>query len=338
MKILFNLISCGLGNNGGTSTIIKSANTLQKLDHEVIIVDSGKNQHTWNSIECDHIIVKNLSDFPKGDAVIATGFKSVDTTIKLPPSCGKKYHYIRLLENYHYSNIQDFINVIKAPTIKIVNSICLQRKLLTTYNEPSIIIRPGYDFDKIYPLNIRGENREIIIGGLYNEGSKRKNKRTEWISFTYEFLKQKYNIKLYMFGSDGIPKFYTDLYIKNPSFEEKNKLFNMIDIWLSPSCSEGLHLTPAEALLTECSVVGNNSELSGTEDFLIDSETGLVSENNIESFIANTEILINHKNIRKEFGKKGRLKVMTLGTREENMQKLIAFLGENKNEKERRNN
>ena len=323
MKISFNLIGTGLGNNGGSQTLIKSANTLQKLGHDVTIVDGGKNRHTWNPIECNHLIVKDLKNYPLGDIVIATGFKTVDSTLKLSNKCGKKYHYIRLMETHICTNHQQMLGVIKAPTKKIVNSICLQRRLFTAYREPSTIIRPGYDFDKIYPLNIRENNKEIIIGGLYNEGSKRKHKRTEWIFKVYESLKNKYKIKLFMFGTDGVPKYKTDYYIKDPTLEEKNKLFNMVDIWLATSYSEGLHLTPAEALLTECAVVGNDSDLSGTEDYLINDQTGIVSKDDFNYFLANVEILVNHKMIRKELGKNGRQKVLSLGTREDNMKKMI---------------
>ena len=321
MKISFNLISCGLNNNGGSQTLILSANTLQKLGNIVTIVDSGKNQNTWNKIECNHKIIKNLKDYPTGDIVIATGFKTVDSTLKLSKECGIKYHYIRLFEDYVCNEVQ-LKEIIKAPTKKIVNSLCLQRKLLT-YEEPSIIIRPGYDFDKIFPLDIRKDNTDVIIGGLYSEGLKRKKKRTEWIVECYNYLKTKYNIKLFMFGANGTPNFKVDYYIKNPNFKEKNKLYNMVDIWLSPSCFEGLHIPPAEAMLTESVVVGNGSDQSGTEDYLIDNETGLVSEDNFNSFLANVEILVKHKILRKELGVSGRLKILSLGTREDNMKEMI---------------
>ena len=325
MKIAFNLISCGLGNNGGSTTIIRSANTLHEIGHDVTIVDSGKNKHTWNQIQCKYTIIKDLNDFPSGDAVIATGFRTVDSTLKLPDRCGIKYHWIRLFETYIFDG-DALTAMFKAPTKKIVNSICLQRKLLE-YNEPSTIIRPGYDFDEIYRLEIRQNNNCVILGGLYNEGSKRVNKRTNWIFETYDYLKNAgIPIKLYMFGSDGVPSRHIDKYLKDPSISEKNELFNQIDIWLAPSSSEGLHIAPAEAMLTECVCVGNNSDLSGTEDYLECYETGLVAENNLKSFIDCVEVLVSNKKAREEFGKSGREKVTSLGDRKTNMEKLICVL------------
>ena len=60
MKILFNLFGVGCGNNGGTLTLFKSANTLSKLGHDVKIIDSGKNQNTWFKLNVPHIIIKDI--------------------------------------------------------------------------------------------------------------------------------------------------------------------------------------------------------------------------------------------------------------------------------------
>jgi hypothetical protein len=324
MRISWNLIGVGLGANGGSNTIIKSANTLYKLGMDVTIVDTGTNKN-WNEIKCKHLIIEDLKDFPDGDAVIATGFKSVDSTLKLPPRCGKKFHYIRLFENYIFTG-DAMTAIMKAPTIKIVNSMCLQRKLME-YNEPSTIIYPGYDFNEIYPLNIRKNNKEVILGGLYNQGKKRSGKRTEWVFETYEYLKSKgYDVKLYMFGTDGTPSRHVDVYIKDPTKEEKNNLFNTVDIWLSTSCLDGLHITPAEAMITKCCVCGNKSDQSGTEDYLINEETGLVAEDNIEDFKRCVERLVNDRDLRIRFGENGRKKILSIGNRETNMKKMADLL------------
>jgi len=42
MDIIFDLRNVGLGNNGGSLTLIKSGNTLQEMGHCVCFIDSGK--------------------------------------------------------------------------------------------------------------------------------------------------------------------------------------------------------------------------------------------------------------------------------------------------------
>lgn len=323
MKIIFNLINVGLGNNGGSHTLVQSANTLHDLGEEVIILDSGPCKYTWDKLKVPHIRIKNPDEI-KADVVIATGTGSLKSTevLRIP----KKYHWIRGFETW-VTPEENLIKIIKnSSTKKIVNSICLKRKL-EKYNIQSDIIRPGHNFNNFNPLNLREKNQNISIGGLFNQGTKREQKRTEWIFDCYNILKKKYDLTLIMFGSDGIPNVDNNsIFVKNPEPAVKEKLYNMIDIWLSPSKLEGLHIAPQEAMLTECCVVGNNSEMSGTEDYLIDHETGLVSEDNFKSFLANVEILVKHKVLRNELGKKGREKILSLGNRKENIKRMIEFL------------
>ena len=325
MKISINLISCGIANNGGSKTLIESANILQELGHDVTIVDGGKNLNTWNPIKCNHIIIKDLKNFPLGDVVIATGINTVNSTMKLPESCGRKYMYTRGWEIWTLQEDKLIKTLRDSKCKKIVNSICLQRKL-EQFGMKSKIIRPGHNFDEIFPLNIRENNKKIILGGLYNEGAKRSKKRTEWVFKVYENLKTKYDIELILLGTHERPKFHTGKYFKNPDIKTKNEMYNMIDIWLSTSELEGLHIAPAEAMLTKSCVVTTNAEMSGVEDYVINNETGLVSENNFNSFLNNVEILIKNRLLRLKFGEMGREKILSLGDRKENMKKFINLL------------
>lgn len=322
MRIIINMIGVGAGNNGGSHTLIQSANTLQKLGMDVKIIDYSSPKYTWNKIEVPYIKVKNVNDI-NGDIIIATGFNSISTTNK--SKIKNKIHWIRGWEVWASPEEKLVKTIRESKCKKVVNSICLQRKLLQ-YNIKSKIIRPGHDFSDFFPLNIRNNNK-IIIGGLYNEGKKREKKRTEWIPKVYDILKkQHYNVELYMFGSDGHPKFYTDKYFKNPDIKTKNEIYNKVDIWLAPSELEGLHITPAEAMLTNCCVVGTNAEMSGSEDYLFHTKTGMVSQNTFYSFICNIEILMKNELLRKSLGEEGRTKILSLGDREENMKKFINLI------------
>jgi glycosyltransferase involved in cell wall biosynthesis len=266
MKIIFDLRKVGLGNNGGSSTLIKSGNALVELGHDVYFIDSMKNQHTWTQLKAQHIRVKNESNIPDADVIIATGYKSVGPTTKAPKRCGLKFHYIRAWETWQMSESQIVKQVLAAPLIKLVYSICLENKL-KQYNIPSHIIRPGYDFGQIFPKHIRDGRKNIIIGGLYREGVHGRRKRTEWLFETAGKLKNRYkNLKFWLFGSERRPhNSLVDKYIKSPSIGIKNEFYNNIDIWMAPTMSEGLHLPPAEAMLTECPVVSTDAELSGTQ-------------------------------------------------------------------------
>ena len=133
MKIIFDLRRVGLGNQGGSSTLVKSGNTLVNMGHEVIFVDSMKNKHTWTPLEAKHIRRHDDKNLPDGDVIIATGYKSVSKTMKAPAKCGIKAHWIRAWEHWQYSEKDIVDKVLKPDTIKLVNSICLQNKLKKYY-------------------------------------------------------------------------------------------------------------------------------------------------------------------------------------------------------------
>jgi glycosyltransferase involved in cell wall biosynthesis len=325
LRITFDVRNTGLGNNGGTLTLIKSANTLISLGNTVVFIDSGKNQHTWNKLNAEHIVVKNIEDIPTADVVISTGFKSVPLTVSLPERCGKlKVHYIRGWETWKYSEDQIVKQILTARTIKFVNSIGLYNKL-ANYNVKSFIVRPGNDFDDFSPLNQR-DDKNIVLGGLFH--SKHKTKRTDWILDTAQTLKKRFKtVKLYMFGVDKDPFFNViNRYVHQPTVKEKNLFYNQVHIWLSPSCLEGLHIVPQEAMLTECPVVCPDTPLNGTEDYLQNQLTGIVSKDNIFDFVRSVETLVKNPMLRIHLGKSGRNQILKLGNRELNMKILTSIL------------
>lgn len=327
MKIIFDLRNVGLGNNGGSSTLVKSGNTLVDMNHEVYFVDSMRNQHKWTPLKADHIIARNNTNLPSADFIIATGYKSVGPTIRSPGRCGHKAHWIRGWETWQMPEKDIVAKVLNAPTIKLVNSICLSRKLLR-YGIKSEIIRPGYDLDELTPnpkFSRKGRNI-IVLGGLYAAGKHRSIKRTDWIFDTYKTLKKKYDdLELWMFGNDVIPGGKVDNYFQRPTPQMKYYFYNNVDIWLSPAMQEGLHMPPAEAMMTQCPVVGTNADMSGTEDYLVHNYNGLVSKNSIKSFLINVEKLIKDEKLRVELGIKARYTMEALGDRKTNMQKLIEY-------------
>lgn len=330
MRITFDLRNVGLGNNGGSFTLVKSANTLVDMGHDVTFTDSVRNQHTWVPLKAKHKIVRQQGKMPFGDFVIATGYKSVKETLMAPQAAGRKCHWIRGWETWQYPEKKIIEKVLKPPTIKLVNGQCLQDKL-TSLGYESYLIRPGYDFGSLKPLNIRSKTGKIIIGGLNKQGRHANSKRTAWVFETVKALKRKHGkkIELWMFGMEPLPSTtVVDKYIRNPSIEQKNNIFNNVDIWLSTSMLEGLHMPPAEAMMTECAVVGTNAEMGGTIDYLKHEDTGIITDNNIHSFIQGVKKLVDDPKLRRKLGRKGRTRILEIGNRTNNMETLISLFSQ----------
>jgi glycosyltransferase involved in cell wall biosynthesis len=327
MKIIFDLREVGLGHNGGSLTLIKSGNALHDLGHEVTFIDSGRNQNKWEKLKPKHIIARNENQIPDADAIIATGYKSVGPTVKAPKRCGVKAIWIRAWETWQMPDEQIVKKVLKAPIHKIVNSTCLYNKL-KQYGVESDIIRPGYDFEQLYPRSIRQFNKDPIIGGLYREGIHGNRKRTQWLFETVKTLRaQGVSFQFWLMGSEKQPNdLNIDRYLKQPTMEEKNDFYNYVSIWMSPTMSEGLHLVPAEAGLTGCPAVATNAPLSGTQDYVIHQKTGYVTENNLKSFIDGVDIMIHNSGLRREYGQAMIQRLHEIGGREKNMKKLITVI------------
>ena len=326
MRIIFDVRNVGLGNNGGSLTLIRSGNVLQEMGHEVYFVDTGKNKHTWAKLEVDHMICKKDSLLPDADFIIATGFKSVAKTVTAPERCGIKAHWIRGWETWQFPPKKIVAHILKAPTIKMVNSLGL-KNMLKYYNFKSEIIRPGYDLDEIYPVGKDRKTVNFVVAGLYTKGKHQDIKRTTWVIEAYKYLARKYgSVDLWMFGNEFIPRGVIDNFFHQPTTDAKQYFYNNIDMWLSPSIQEGLHMPPAEAMMAGKPVVGVKADLSGTHDYLIDEMTGLVSENDLQSFINTAERLYLDTDLRKELGKRARKKIEELGSRKDNMEKMVKFL------------
>lgn len=326
MKIIFDSRNVGLGNNGGSSTLIKSANTLVDLGHDVIFIDSMKNQHTWTPLKAKHIVIKtDMSNLPKGDIIIATGYKSVAKTLEAPESCGIKSHWIRAWETWQMNEREIIEKILKVKTVKFVNSICLTEKL-KSHGVDSHLVRPGYDFTDLYPMNKRLRKDKFVLGALYTTGRHVVIKRYKWILDIASYMKRRYsNVELWLMGTSKAPP-EADNYYRQPTMKEKNMFYNGVNLWLASSRQEGLHMPPAEAMMTGCPIVGNSSPLNGTDDYLINEHNGLVSQNNYKDFQYCVEKMYKNKQLRYSYGHNALQVVKDIGTREENMKNFVEII------------
>lgn len=268
MKIVFNLQSTGLGNNGGSRTLIKCAETLQDLGNEVTLWCSANN-YKWDKIK-----VPVKSRLPKCDVIVATGYSSVPSTVSA--NIKKKFYYIRGFELWCASEYK-LLRSYKSLNC-IVNSEWLQR-YMQKHGMSAHLIYPGVDFD-IFGKDIA--DRDPIIGGLYSK--KHATKRHDDVIK----IGKRLGYKVLLLNRD----------ISNPSPVELRKFYNKIKVWVSPSELEGLHNCPFEAALCGCSLVVTDHKYGGVSDYAINEETALVyparrlevAEDHVKQLMKNGEL------------------------------------------------
>jgi len=279
MNIVFNLLNCGLGNNGGSKTILMCQNVLLELGHQVEILTAVDN-FTWFPHK------KVITKLPKNiEVLVATACSTVNHTIYYPGNF-KKVWYIRGHEIWSMDENR-LKNLYRTPRIlNIVNSKGLQSLLLDEFQARSEVVYQGIDLDLWYRLNDAKKKSPIRIGCLYHSKSSKN-----WRIFAkLARLLQNETLGKYEFVSYGNiandDNFLTEYYEK-PSHEELLNLYNSCHIFLCPTSLEGLHNVGLEAALCGCLIICNNNPLNGMiKDYAFEDKTAMIyEEGNIQSII-----------------------------------------------------
>jgi glycosyltransferase involved in cell wall biosynthesis len=150
---------------------------------------------------------------------------------------------------------------------------------------------------------------------LLNLGLMIDRKNVLFLLNVFEKLHQKnQNLKLIFCGngplkqtlkSESISKGLSDsVLILDPVFaEEKNKLFNLADVFMFPSKNEGFGLVAAEAMACGKPVIASNN--TSLPEIVDDQITGYLAEtNDLDDWIEKTEKLIKDNRKREEMGKR----------------------------------
>lgn len=299
MKIVFNLDRVGLGNNGGSRTIIRCAETLSELGATVILY--GINQYTWHKAK--NIIFKTRGSIPECDVIIATGFHSVPSTIV--SKAKRKLYYIRGLELWQATEQ----NLLKS--FRQLECIVNSKWLLQYFKQHQIfthLIYPGLDTDWFKNLNqIRSG-----FGALYS--NRHKTKRHADATNVGKRI--------------GIRPKMLNIDIKNANPIEMNQWYNQLKIWFAPTELEGLHNPPIEAALSGCALVCTNYERAGMSDYAIHDETALIYDaRDLKLASEYVKRLLNDEADRDRLNQ-GLIQLLKkrIGTREYNMEKLLDII------------
>jgi hypothetical protein len=308
MKLVFNTPKAGIGNNGGSRTIILCTQALNEMGHDCSIVSNVDN-FTW----FDHKpLVRHL---PLGvEALIAVANADVIPTIK--SSVKKRAWWIRGHETWSATESQ-LTNLYNIGLFNIVNSYGLKFKL-ESLGAKSVVVYQGVDLDFWYDSGNRGN--KIRIGCLYN------NKPTKrWKDFVelsrilgtedYEFIG---------IGDNRRSDAFLYKFWHNATREELIDIYSSCHYWFVPTELEGLHNVPMEAGLCGCKLVCTNHLMGGTLDYSVNGDTSMVYEareiDQAAEFIKNPTIDNNDKLVK--------LIKYRIGDRRQNMRKLIRYMEE----------
>jgi len=265
MKLMFNSLVSGLGNNGGSRTILKSVEVLRSLGHDCEIAASIDNFNWF-----EHRPVVN-GIYEDTEALIAVACSDAAQTLQIPVP--KRAWYIRAHENWSMSD-QDLGYLYRDPRmLNIVNAKGLQHKLKEEFHADSVVVYQGLDFDWWQDRKLR-RDKKIRIGCLHTAQPRKRWK--DFVELSKILGRDDYEYVGMGNSTPADTSFLTE-FVENANVEQLNQLYSRCHIWFAPTDSEGLHNPPMEAALCGCLVVCSDHQLNGMIlDYAFNNETAMI--------------------------------------------------------------
>lgn len=257
MNILFNASGCGLCCGGGSKTIIKSAETLKKMGHNVAIW-SPINNYTWH-VPTIEILKSHIFSFSSSHSkkliVVNVSVWDVDSTLLM--SVENKVWWLRGWEKWVKGEahlIKMIKRFVSAGGRMIVNATHLKDKLEKIGVESTVCFA-GLDLD-FWNDDFKAK---CGVGSLGPSKHKTKN---------YSFCRE---LETYL----NIGRAYEDQVKWNYVNGDLNnellyKLYNQCRVWFAPTVLEGFHQMSAEANLCGSLVYCNREDSNGMHDYATD--------------------------------------------------------------------
>lgn len=267
-----------------------------------------RNESDGNWFDCKFelrhpVSISNFS-VEDGDIVIATLWGTCDWVQKLSDNKGRKTYFVQDFETWY----DDFRNknVIKTYYMKwdkvLSVSTALHDRLLDETGLESTVICNGIPSNEIRKSERTiGENNTIFIGFPYREG---EHKNCDFaISLLKDLVRDDNRIHISSYGFEKPETWPDDFdFIINPSREQLNNYYNMIDIFYVPSTYEGWGLPSLEAMAHGCAVLAHDS--GAIAELGVDGENciKLIDPHDINEIQTKITLLIDDYEMRTQIG------------------------------------
>lgn len=250
MRICFNVNGVGLANNGGTRTLVRSAETLRSLGHDAFFF-SGPSAYTWHKHD---VPLRGGDQHPVADVSIATGCGSVASVMRYT---GRRAYYVRGLELWKASEDRLLDGFRKLSGGVFVNS----EWLLGYMHERGVKAQlqyPGLDGHLFFDNG----DHELRAG----VGALRNNRHVTKRDGDIDELQARLGFEVQCLNR----------HIKRADPVRLNKWYNDLKVWFAPTELEGLHNPPMEAAMAGCALVCTDHARSGMSDYAVHGKTAMV--------------------------------------------------------------
>ncbi len=304
MKIIFNAQTSSINNNGGSKTLLRSAETLDSLGHNTSVI-SRVNYFTWFKPKCEILSLAPKYIHPE-TVFVAVSVMDLENTTQFYRMY-KRVWYARAWavwvngEQWLIDQSKKFVN---AGGKIIVNASWLVDQFKDKCDIDVELCFAGLDLD--YWKKSKQDD-VYTIGAMKYE--RHKTKRSDLIEKLKSHIIKE---NKYSFYTMGIDSDYGNSQVRD--------FYSCCDIIFTPTELEGFHNVGAEANLCGCLVFCNRMPSNGMGDY--------ATEETAECFSGWDELLSKLKN--PDFSKVPKMqKVLRerVGSREENMTKFVELIG-----------
>lgn len=301
-----------LANNGGTRTILKSVEILNKMGHEAYVV-AHKDKFNWFKHKKPERKITSDTDI-----VIAVSIADVPLIIKKR----KKYrlgYWARPFETWVYSE-KKIKKILKSFPGTIMANSQWQIDQMQEWGIKACLIYNGLDFEEWQydrvPHYFHSREFDLkLIGCLYHKHPRKRWKDCVKLGKKLEEVNKTISIEAQIDGK----KTFRLVPLGKKKYLVGEDLVNFYDgcsIWFAPTELEGFHNVPAEANLCDCLIVCSNNPRNGCMDYC-NRETA-----HIYSTLDEAVDMIKNPDYSKVPKMQALLK-SKIGTRQKNMEKLI---------------
>ncbi|WP_035236685.1 glycosyltransferase [Desulfobacter vibrioformis] len=331
MKI--NFLNDGYRNCGGCLQLIKYANILANMGHEIFITYTHSFCFNLIEVRGKRIFSPELkpNEVPDCDAVLCSSWYMAGKLSALPASKGVKFAYLQDFENWSGTS-EAIIKNWRQPVHLIAVARYLADAAMQHTSKKACLIPYGIDFD-IFNSPVKAPpTQEIVIGGLYN--SMPRKRFADLLEVVEEVRQKGCHAKLKLFGAAKRPDILPDHaeYIAYPSRMELRDMMRCCHVWLAMSDQEGLHIPPMEAMA--CGAVPICTNIGGMTDYCVDQVTGYQIDVGNINHAANRIIQLQENPKQWEAFSKAALEhIQGMGSEKENAAQMLDFFKENKGRK-----
>ncbi len=304
LRVIYVTEDTGVG--GGHRDIFEHLNGLLDRGHEVELYTLG-DQPEWFDLRAP---VRSFDDYdelvealaPQQAIKVATWWNTAAPVWRASVLHGIPVYFVQDIETSYYPDdphVRRCVIASYQPEFRYMTISSWNRDRLRELGLDATLIPPGIDLDNFRPLPDVARRRDMILA----LGRSNPLKNLPLTVAAWKALPEP-RPELCLFGIE--PDLADEpgmRYVRRPSDEEVNRLFNEATVFVQTSTHEGFCLPPLESMATGGAVVCTDAH--GNRDFCADGENCLVPESTVRAVSDALARLLGDEALRERFGAEG---------------------------------